>query len=167
MRMVRASSWVAAVAVAACWLFPSSPFADELPPRQEGVRYTDVSTVKQWEAAGPVTFLDVRERDEFDAGHLPDAVNISYDQVHTIAGELPRETPIVLYCIHSAHRAPDAARRLQALGFANVHVLEGGIVAWDAGGQTIRAADLAATPTILPATERCAELGATTDRVAQ
>ena len=46
---------------------------------------------------------------------------------------------------------------MQGLGFANVVVLEGGIVAWETEGLTIRASDLAQTPKILPKGERCAE----------
>jgi len=103
----------------------------------------------------PVTFLDVREADEFVAGHLPSAINIIYDQVASLIDQLPRDHPIVIYCIHSAHRAPEAAKTLKRLGFANAYVLEGGIVAWQAGGLTIYASDLAQAPTILPLTERC------------
>ncbi|MBI4597345.1 MAG: rhodanese-like domain-containing protein [Candidatus Omnitrophica bacterium] len=134
--------------------------AEELPPRQEGAAYVTVAEVKaQLEAATPVTFLDVREADEFAAGHLEGARNISYDQVASITAELPNDQPIILYCIHSAHRAPEAAKTLAGLGFAKAVVLEGGIVAWQAGGQTIRANDLAAVPTILQKTDRCAVLG--------
>ena len=120
------------------------------------VRYVSVGTVKAWLDAGePVAFLDVRAADEFAAGHLPDAINIHYDQVAARVDQLPHDRPIVVYCIHSAHRAPLAAHTLNQLGFENAVVLEGGIVAWDAGGLTIRASDLAQAPNILPKTERC------------
>lgn len=119
--------------------------------------YVDAKTVKAWLDEGrTVLFLDVREPDEFTAGHLPGAVNISHEEVAGLASELPHHEPIVLYCIHSAHRAPEAAKRLRALGFDNAYVLEGGIVAWQAGGLSIRASDLASLPTILPKTDRCA-----------
>ena len=125
--------------------------------------YVPPPTVRSWlEAGTDVTFLDVREADEFAAGHLPGARNIPYDQIESILSELPHEPPIVTYCIHSTHRAPEAAKRLRELGFSNAYVLEGGIVAWQAGGLTIHASDLAQTPTILPTTKRCAILGAKT-----
>lgn len=118
--------------------------------------YVNPQDVQGWQEEGlAVTFLDVRESDEFEAGHLPRARNIPYHQVETIAGELPHDRPIVTYCIHSAHRAPEAVERLRELGFSNAYVLEGGIVAWQAGGLTIRASDLAKAPAILPYTERC------------
>lgn len=118
--------------------------------------YVSPETVKGWlDASQPVTFLDVRESDEFEAGHLPGARNIPYHRVESIADELPYDRPIVVYCIHSAHRAPEAATTLRRLGFANAYVLEGGIVAWQSGGLAIRASDLAKAPTILQKTERC------------
>ncbi len=162
-----------AVLVVLTWLglcassTPGAAADEPPPPRDPVLAYVEVQTARQWVAHGAVTFLDVRAADEFAAGHLPGAINIPHDQVQTLAEQLPHEQPIVVYCIHSAHRAPDAAKRLKALGFGNAYVLEGGIVAWEAGGQTIQANDLAATPTILPMTSRCAELGATTDRVRQ
>ena len=125
--------------------------------------YVSPATVKIWMEEGKrLVFLDVREADEFAAGHLPGAINIVYDQVDGLAKQLPHDRPIVAYCIHSAHRAPEAAKTLRRLGFENVVVLEGGIVAWQTEGLTIRANNVARTPKILPLTKRCAELGATT-----
>ncbi len=118
--------------------------------------YISVSTVRSWlEEDKPITFVDVREADEFEAGHLPGAWNVSYQRIEELVPELPTDRPIVLYCIHSAHRAPEAAKHLRQLGFSNAHVLEGGIVAWQAGGLSIHASNLAKRPTILPVTERC------------
>lgn len=126
--------------------------AEDRPP------YVSPAEVKEWLDQGrPITFLDVREADEFAAGHLPAAKNVVYDQVQTLTGQLPHDQPIVLYCIHSAHRAPLAAKTLQGLGFTQALVLEGGIVAWQAEGLTIRAADVAAAPKILANKERCEE----------
>ncbi len=123
------------------------------------VPYVVPATVREWLQRGiPVTFLDAREADEFAAGHLPNAINIHFDQVASLADRLPRTEPVVLYCIHSSHRAPAAAKTLQGLGFTNVHVLEGGIVAWQVGGQTIQANALTQAPTILMKTDRCNQL---------
>lgn len=118
--------------------------------------YVTPEIAKSWMDQGQsITFLDVREADEFASGHLDSAINIAFDQVASLAKQLPHDQPIILYCIHSAHRAPEAAKTLRGLGFANVHVLEGGIVAWQAEGLTILASDSHATPTILPVSERC------------
>lgn len=117
--------------------------------------YVTPVAVKTWQEEKEVVFLDVREPDEFAAGHLPGARNIVWTEVASLIGQLPKDRPIVTYCIHSAHRAPEAAKTLRSLGFENAYVLEGGIVAWQAGGLSLRANDLAKVPTILPVTERC------------
>ena len=150
-------------ACVACLCSSASIVIAEEPQRASGEwpPYVTPATVKQWQAEGPVTFLDVREADEFAAGHLPGAINVPSDQAVSLAGRLPHDEPIVVYCIHSAHRAPAAARRLREQQFTNAYVLEGGIVAWQAGGLTIRASDLAQAPAILPYTERCANKQAT------
>ena len=116
--------------------------------------YVAPATVHAWLAADkPVTFLDVRQPKEFHAGHLAGAINIVFDQVTSLAAELPHDQPIVTYCIHSTHRAPAAADTLQRLGFTNVSVLGGGIVAWQVEGFPIQASDLAQAPKILPQPE--------------
>lgn len=126
--------------------------AAERPP------YVTPAAVKQWlEEGKPVTFLDVREADEFAAAHLAGAINVVFDKVEALADRLPHDQPIILYCIHSSHRAPLGAQTLRSLGFTNAVVLDGGIVAWQAEGLTVRAADLAAAPQILTKNERCEE----------
>ena len=120
------------------------------------VPYVTPEVVKSWlEQGRPITLLDVRASDEFVAGHIANAINIHYDQVASLTTQLSHDEPIVLYCIHSAHRAPEAAKTLRQLGFQNAYVMEGGIVAWQAAGFPIQASDLAKTATILPKTERC------------
>ena len=122
--------------------------------------YVQPREVQAWlEAGRPITWLDVRQADEFAAGHIAGAINIPYDQVASLTETLPHDQPIVLYCIHSAHRAPEAAKTLRAAGFENASVLEGGIVAWEAAGLPIQAAALAKAPQILPYTERCSQPG--------
>ncbi len=119
--------------------------------------YVTPAMLKEWQQQGrEIVFLDVREADEFSAGHLPGAVNIHYTEVPGMAGTLPKDRPIVTYCIHSARRAPEAAKTLRKLGFTNAYVLEGGIVAWQAGGLSLRA-NTARAPKILPYSDRCAD----------
>jgi rhodanese-related sulfurtransferase/DNA-binding transcriptional ArsR family regulator len=47
---------------------------------------------------GLVTVLDVRPREEYEAGHLPGAVNIPIEQLGRRLGELPKRKEIVAYC---------------------------------------------------------------------
>ena len=144
-RFPRMPFWALAVAIGAALPVLNAPAgAEEDSPRPA---YVEPKTVQAW--------LDVRAADEFKAGHIPGAVNVVFDQVLSLTGRRSHDHPIVVYCIHSTHRAPEAARTLMHAGFTNVSVLAGGIVAWRAAGFTIQAEDLAKAPTILPYTERC------------
>lgn len=55
-----------------------------------------------WEAVGALGqeryLLDVRTAQEFDAGHIPGAVNIPVDELRGRLGEIPRDRPVVAYC---------------------------------------------------------------------
>jgi len=75
--------------------------------------------------------IDVRENDEFRAGHLPGAKGIGRGVLeYHIADEVPQtETEIVLYC-RGGNRSALAADALQSMGYANVSSLIGGYREW-------------------------------------
>lgn len=81
--------------------------------------------------------IDVRERDEWDAGHIQDALfypvaRISSDPDIDVAAD----TPIVTYC-KAGGRAERAAEVLRAAGYSDVHAMNGGFEDWrDAGYPT-------------------------------
>lgn len=91
------------------------------------------------------TIIDVREPGEFDAGHLPGAVNIPRGvlefeiEAHpaTACATHPaladRDRALLLYC-RSGGRSALASESLQRLGFRRVVSLAGGIVAWREAG---------------------------------
>ena len=139
-------------------LLGTSPGAAQPAEESSPTPYVTAEQVRAWRAQGqPVTFLDVREADEFHAGHIPRAINSPYEQVDRLSEQLPHDQPIVVYCIHSTHRAPAAATTLRRLGLANARILEGGLVAWQVAGGALQASDLAEMPKILPLTQRCSD----------
>lgn len=77
--------------------------------------------------------IDVREESEYAAGHLPGAVHMSRGTLEGHLASLPAlqcpDARLVLYCRTDA-RAALAARSLQAMGYTQVHVIEGGYAAW-------------------------------------
>lgn len=81
-------------------------------------------------AAG-VTLVDVREPDEFygPLGHLPGAELIPLGALAAGVSALPRERPVVTIC-RSGGRSGKAALELNALGFARVASLRGGMLDW-------------------------------------
>ncbi|MGH9032574.1 MAG: rhodanese-like domain-containing protein [Acidimicrobiia bacterium] len=76
--------------------------------------------------------LDVREPDEWAAGHPPSAVHIPMKEVQARQGELPHDRRIVAVC-RSGGRSAAVAEALTAWGFDAVN-LAGGLHAWDAAG---------------------------------
>lgn len=91
--------------------------------------------------------LDVREADEFHAGHIPGAVNIPRGLLEFKLSASPelssRDLHIVLYCKTSG-RAALAACALQDMGYLNVQSIAGGFDAWSAAGKAVQAASLPA-----------------------
>ena len=83
--------------------------------------------------------LDVRERAEWDAGHLPDAVHTPYHDLRVLPPAIDPEQPVAVMCA-SGQRAAVAASLLQRHGAWEVlHVVDGGVPSWErAGWPTVR-----------------------------
>ena len=79
--------------------------------------------------------VDVRTEEEFDQGHLCDALNIDFKAEDFKANiqKLPKSTPVYLYC-RTGKRSESAATVLEELGFENITNLEGGYVAYTEEG---------------------------------
>lgn len=73
--------------------------------------------------------LDVRERGEFQSGHIEGAMNIPLSEYHAHLNEIPRDRPVVAYCGHG-ERACTMLSLLERAGFRNMASLDGGIGAW-------------------------------------
>lgn len=75
--------------------------------------------------------VDLRDKKEFDQGHLVGAVNVPYASIETRVDELTRykERPLVLICRMGQH-AGTAGTILRKKGFANVSRLNGGFMEW-------------------------------------
>jgi molybdopterin/thiamine biosynthesis adenylyltransferase/rhodanese-related sulfurtransferase len=83
-------------------------------------------------------WIDVREADEWQEGHLPGAVHIPRGFLESrVEGVTPdKSTPVVVYCA-SAARSAFAAKSLAGLGYENVHSLAGGFTDWKRNGLEI------------------------------
>ena len=74
--------------------------------------------------------LDVREQDEYDAGHIPGAILIPYTQIEEKVDEmLPDKDQLILVYCRSGRRSKIAAEALAALGYTNIKEF-GGIIDW-------------------------------------
>jgi rhodanese-related sulfurtransferase len=75
--------------------------------------------------------LDVREKKEFDKGHIVDAVNIPLSKLNERAIELEKhkDHPIIVVCQFGQH-AGEAVKLLHAKGFAKANKMAGGLSEW-------------------------------------
>ena len=103
------------------------------------VQEVNLSDVDQAILAADV-LIDVREQDEFAAGHLPGAIHASRGMLEFKLSSNPdlcsRDLKIVLYCKTSG-RAALAACALQDMGYLNVKSIAGGFDAWVGAGKPI------------------------------
>ncbi|HEX6417832.1 MAG TPA: rhodanese-like domain-containing protein [Acidimicrobiales bacterium] len=103
-------------------------------------RHIDAATLERLLADdADVRVLDVRTPAEFESAHIPGAYNVPLDTLAEHAAELERHLsePVMLVC-KSGTRAGQACDKLAATGMANLHILDGGMQAWDDGRRPVR-----------------------------
>lgn len=78
-----------------------------------------------------VIILDVREQNEFDAGHIPEAVLLPVGSITeaTAAAVIPEMDSVVLVYCRSGNRSKTASEALADLGYTNIYEF-GGINTW-------------------------------------
>ncbi|HKW79062.1 MAG TPA: rhodanese-like domain-containing protein [Candidatus Limnocylindria bacterium] len=79
-----------------------------------------------------IHILDVREDDEWQAGHIDGAQHIPLGQLGERVGDVPRGARIVAVC-RSGGRSGVAVRGLRQLGY-DAENLDGGVTAWSRAG---------------------------------
>src|SRR3954466_11448498 len=102
------------------------------------IEEVDPAEVRQHLGNGMV-LIDVRESEEWDAGHIPGAKHVPRGHLESrIEGAIPdRSANIVLYCA-SGNRSALAAHTLQELlGYENVESMTGGITLWKDRGYEV------------------------------
>ncbi len=91
----------------------------------------------RWADGDRPQVLDVRERTEWDAGHIPGSVHVPYHDIHALPTGLDPDRPIAAIC-GSGQRSAVAASLLKRYGAGDViHVVEGGVASWKRAGWPI------------------------------
>lgn len=90
------------------------------------------------DSASPPRIVDVRTPGEFDTAHIAGAYNVPLDLLREHRDEIIThlDQDVVLVC-RSGQRATQAEETLRAAGLTNVHILDGGITAWETAGFAI------------------------------
>jgi hydroxyacylglutathione hydrolase len=86
--------------------------------------------------APPELVLDVRAAGEWQAGHIPRALNIPLGELDQRLEEVPRDRPVLVHCQTGA-RAAMAASILRARGFDVVRQFPGGFAEWQMSDQPV------------------------------
>jgi rhodanese-related sulfurtransferase len=80
-----------------------------------------------------VTLLDVREPDEWAAGHAPEAVHIPMGDIQSRLADLPADNEVYVVC-RSGGRSARVTAFLNANGWDAINV-DGGLQSWQAAGR--------------------------------
>lgn len=81
--------------------------------------------------------VDVLGEEQFEKEHVPGAINIPYERIANEAlDRFDKDDRIVVYCKNKACTAsPEAAEKLDDLGFKHVYDFENGIEGWKSSGR--------------------------------
>ena len=118
------------------FLVPS--LSADSPPTQAPT-ITPAELQAQRESGKAPVVIDVRSAAEFETGHIPDAVNIPFDEVAARISEVDAPNGVALYCMIGP-RARKGEAALLAAGYERVLHIEGGFAAWKADGLPVAGA---------------------------
>ncbi|MFC7547073.1 rhodanese-like domain-containing protein [Plantactinospora sp. GCM10030261] len=100
----------------------------------------DIPTVNPAEVADGDYLLDVREPDEWSAGHAPGAHHLPMMEVPARLSEIPTDRDVVVVC-RSGGRSAQVVGYLLGNGWDNVRNLAGGMHGWTATGRPVATDD--------------------------
>ena len=103
-------------------------------------RRPPISVVHARDIGEDVYLLDVREDDEWVAGHAPGATHLPMMELPGRLDEVPTEKDVVVVC-RSGHRSAEVVGYLVSRGFGNVRNLIDGMIGWAAAGRPLVSED--------------------------
>lgn len=132
-----AASIALQVAVLAQDAVPALPSKPETKVKGKAVRNADAAEWEKLRGNTNNVVLDVRTAEEYASGHIPGSVHIdirSKDFAETVS-KLDKSKTYLVHCA-SGGRSAKACKQMDAAGFKETVNLQGGIVAWEAAGNT-------------------------------
>lgn len=103
--------------------------------RPVNINEIDVETLKYLMESEEILLIDARTREEFNLGHLPNAVNLpvyEFDQVYSeVEGLFSEGKTIITYCSsETCIDSPLLAKKLYTKGYQDIFVYRGGFKEW-------------------------------------
>ncbi|MGD9789633.1 MAG: rhodanese-like domain-containing protein [Phycisphaerales bacterium] len=112
-----------------------NPGTNDSGPRALGLEITSADAKILFDRGVP--FLDARRHDEFDLGHVPQAVVMPPDEFPSRAAEVMVYSPgpVVIYCDGGQCDAShNLAKLMQSVGFTQIHIMTDGLPGWKNAG---------------------------------
>lgn len=104
--------------------------------QQQGVQWVSVQEFAEaLKSTSSATIIDVRTPEEFQGGHLKDAVNFNVlaPEFANQVSQLDRDHAVFVYC-KAGGRSADAASIMKDMGFDIIYDMQGGYMAWSSAG---------------------------------
>ena len=120
---------LAVAAIASVGLLAGCSSSNEAIKKVDPVEFSEVV------AQPGVIVLDVRTPEEFNAGHIANAININLEgsDFTSEVSKLDMNATIAVYC-RSGNRSGVATEQMAELGFVDMYDMQGGILDWEAAG---------------------------------
>jgi rhodanese-related sulfurtransferase len=120
---------LAVAAIASVGLLAGCSSSNEATKKVDPVEFSEVI------AQPGVIILDVRTPEEFNAGHIANAININMadSNFSSEVSKLDKNATVAVYC-RSANRSAVATKEMAELGFTDMYDMQGGIIDWEAAG---------------------------------
>jgi phage shock protein E len=120
---------LAVAAIASVGLLAGCSSSNEVTKKVDPVEFSEVI------AQPGVIILDVRTPEEFNAGHIANAININVadSNFSSEVSKLDKNATVAVYC-RSANRSAVATNEMAELGFTDMYDMQGGIIDWEAAG---------------------------------
>ena len=95
----------------------------------------EAAAAKEMVEKGQALVIDVRAKDQYDAGHIEGSISVPLGEIDAHLAQLPKDKMIVAYCTCGAEASSmGAVNKLKAAGYTKVAALKGGLAAWQGAG---------------------------------
>ena len=107
---------------------------------RSAIKEISVGEVKKMiDADKTIVILDVRDRDEFEAGHIPRAINISRGMLEfKVNLTIPEKNALIIVYCGIDLRGPLATKTLNDFGYRNAVNMIGGLKSWKEAGYPLQ-----------------------------
>jgi rhodanese-related sulfurtransferase len=114
-------------------LADESVVLDEIQTYLDFATYVDGTiTMEQLrQSNAQVLFIDTRNREQFNQGHIPNAIQIEWREIINQKDDVPEDRAVIFYC-NTGTLSAKAQFIMRLLGRDNIKVLHGGFDAWKA-----------------------------------